>query len=690
MDVVKPAEHPVDPAEHMDPNIPPVGPVSEGWVDGTFVIHRNGDGRLCVRAWRWLGWSGEPSPRPWRHRVHPADLSSVERAVSRAWCAPEERFQVECRLRRGDGGWRRVFLCGTVHGDTIDGFVTDLSRMPLDQTRLREALELLDEHVSLLDADFRPVFLTPGLVRLTGMSPDRLASDTRLRWGHPDDSRALRRMGAQLRRTGEATIRWRMRCADGNWRWMETRGHRLDDTSWESARYLCTSRDVHDGVEATALAQWQANHDPLTDLPNRTYFLERVGQALGRIQPGRTLGILFIDLDGFKQINDTLGHGVGDTLLRAVAGRLQEQVRAGDTVARMGGDEFTILLSRLSSPDEGVAIARRLLAALSKPVRCGGRDLFVTASIGGSFHPTDGATAEILLRHADLAMYQAKRRGNRICLFEPVLDQAARERLRIENLLRGGLERREFELHFQPTLRLSTGEIESFEALLRWRNPSSEAPVAPDRLVAQAERTGLMDALGRWIVDTAASQMGRWSPSFPDPVRVSLNVSAIQLASPEFVPHFLEAMARSGVPAHRWELEIAESATLGKERQAIAPLHTLRDKGVRITLDDFGKGFASLGLLRELPLDAVKIDTSLLDTITVCAQSRAVLRSVIELAHALGLEVVAEGVERPEDRDALQELGCDALQGYLIAPPMPASRVTQFLACHTSDNRRTA
>lgn len=678
---VNSAEQLVDPVGKQGP-VPAWAVLPEDWVDGRFTLFSDGRGVLCPRAWEWLGWAGEPSERPWRHRVHPGDIPTVDRALAAVWNGAEERFQVECRLRRGDGGWRRVFLCGKSHGARIDGFVTDLARMPLTQSRLRETLEMLDEHVSLHDANFRPIYLTPGLLRLAGTRPERAARDTRLEWVHPEDVRVLRRMGARLRRGGEASVRWRLRCADGSWRWLETRGRRLDDAAWEPARYLCTSRDVHDGVQATAQAQWQALHDPLTDLPNRTFFLERVGQALARNRPGGTLGILFIDLDGFKQINDTLGHGIGDTLLRAVAGRLQEQVRSGDIVARMGGDEFTILLGRLSSAEEGVAIARRLLAALSRPVRCGGRDLFVTASIGGSFHPGDGDTAEILLRHADLAMYQAKRRGNRICLFEPALDHAARERLRIENLLRRGLERREFDLHYQPTLRIATGEIESFEALLRWRNPSSEAPVTPDRLVAQAERAGLMDALGQWIVDSAAAQMVRWSPMFPDPVRVSLNVSALQLASPEFVPHFLDAITRSGIPATRWELEIAESATLGKERQAIAPLHALRDRGVRITLDDFGKGFASLGLLRELPLDAVKIDTSLLDTITVCAQSRAVLRSVIELAHALGLEVVAEGVERPEERDALQELGCDALQGYLIAPPMPASKVVGFLESH--------
>ncbi|MFM7320185.1 MAG: putative bifunctional diguanylate cyclase/phosphodiesterase, partial [Armatimonadota bacterium] len=312
---------------------------------------------------------------------------------------------------------------------------------------------------------------------------------------------------------------------------------------------------------------------------------------------------------------------------------------------------------------------------------------FVTASIGGSFHPLDANSAEHLLRHADLAMYQAKQHGNRICLFEPSLHVAAREKMRIEHLLRRGLERNEFELHYQPQVSLATGEVQSIEALLRWRNPVTEEPVSPDKLVAQAERTGLMDQLGRWIVDTGIGQIAAWGDQLPDGVRLSLNLSAVQLASSDFVPGVLASLARANVAPDRIELEITESTALARDIHAVESLKRLRGQGIRIVLDDFGRGFASLALLRELPLDAVKIDAAFLKQIASEPKHRAILRSVIELAHALELGVVAEGVERPDQGDTLRELGCDSVQGYLITPPVPAARVPELLGFA---NRRLA
>jgi len=378
----------------------------------------------------------------------------------------------------------------------------------LNEARLRSLVSLSSDWIWEHDEEGRLTYLSEGASLASGRSlADLLGRRAQEFEGFDCEERMrVRHAQALARHESFRDVVYGARAADGSMRYFSISGEPVSDAQGRFVGYRGVGTDVTLATQASRELSMMARFDALTGLPNRAQFVEELDRVVARSRRSDgQFGLCFIDLDGFKQINDTLGHGIGDTLLRAVAGRLQEQVRSGDIVARMGGDEFTILLGRLSSAEEGVAIARRLLAALSRPVRCGGRDLFVTASIGGSFHPGDGDTAEILLRHADLAMYQAKRRGNRICLFEPALDHAARERLRIENLLRRGLERREFDLHYQPTLRIATGEIESFEALLRWRNPSSEAPVTPDRLVAQAERAGLMDALGQWIVDSAAA-----------------------------------------------------------------------------------------------------------------------------------------------------------------------------------------
>jgi len=649
-----------------------------GWVDGFFEIRADGMGSLSEDARRLLGWPPPAMALPWRSRIHPADVAGAERALARLQTGDVERLSFECRLRTGDGDWKALLLCGNREGDSIKGFVIDLSRLPISQIRFRQTLELLDDFVSLHVDDFRPIYVTPALTRLTGITPETAASAADMSWVHPEDRRHVMQVRAQIRRRGDATLRWRLRCADGGWRWLETRCRQMDDPSWRPARYLCTSRDVHDGVEAATRAQWQARHDPLTDLPNRNYFLERASLAIDRLRPGRVLGILFLDLDGFKQINDTLGHAVGDALLRAAAGRMHDMVRGGDVVARMGGDEFTVLLTRLSSAEEAVGIARRLLATLSKPFSIGDRDLFVTASIGASFYPVDANTAEHLLRQADLAMYQAKRHGNRLCLFEPSLHVAARERMRIEHLVRRGIERKEFELHYQPQVSLATGDIQSIEALLRWRQPSGEESVPPAKLVAHAERIGLMESLGRWVLETGIDQLAAWGAKIPPQVRLSFNLSAVQLGSTDLVRGLTLALDRAGVPPERIELEITESAALTRDTHAVENLKLLRGHGIRIALDDFGRGFASLALLRELPLDTVKIDAAFLGEIASEPKQRAILRSVIELAHALELGVVAEGVERSEQGDTLRELGCDAVQGYLITPPVPATRVPEL------------
>jgi diguanylate cyclase (GGDEF)-like protein len=486
-----------------------------------------------------------------------------------------------------------------------------------------------------------------------------------------------------------STVEYRLRRPNDLWTWLRSRDmvFKRDSKTNLPIQLLGTAEDITAHREAEVAMEWQATHDALTQLPNRTLFQRQVAEAVQEAANGdHDLAILFLDLDGFKHINDTLGHEVGDTLLRVVADRLREAIdkEGHGLIARMGGDEFTVLLSHLDGSDHPRRLADRLLTLFHEPVMLRGHELFVTASIGISVFPYDGQDRETLLRRADVAMYAAKAQGrNTYQMHTEAMNVAAFDRLLLEGSLRHAVEREEVTLHYQPQLDLVTGRIQGVEALLRWRHEKF-GDVPRSRFIPLAEETGLIRPLGEWALREACRQVASWSallnPNDATPLRVAVNLSARQLAQPDIVSRIQSVIRETEIVPSMLELEITETALLFSGGVAAErTLHALNDLGIRLSVDDFGTGYSSLSYLRRFPFNSVKIDPSFVRELTDLPRSQAIIRAVIDLAHALDLSVIAEGVETTMQRDLLRSLGCDAMQGYLFSPAVPADRIDALL-----------
>jgi len=420
-----------------------------------------------------------------------------------------------------------------------------------------------------------------------------------------------------------------------------------------------------------------AFNDSLTGLPNRAFFRQHLDLELKQAERrgGRALALLCVDLDNFKAVNDTLGHPAGDELLRAVAARLGANV--GDAmVARLGGDEFTVILSHRDAHEAAGAIAGRLIAALAEPFEISGHELTAGASVGIAMAPGDAADADTLLKHADLALYQAKDEGGGTYrFFEAEMNARAQARHQLEADLRRAIGQGEFELYFQPLFDLETNRIGSFEALIRWNHPR-RGLVAPDEFIPLAEETGLIVPIGAWVIQEACRQAVKW----PEDVRVAVNVSSVQFRRPGLANVLIQALAASGLDPRRLEVEITESIFLESSEALIAVLHSLRAMGIRIALDDFGTGYSSLSYLQSFPFDKIKIDRSFIQQLLSRAGSTAIVRAITDLARALGMETTAEGVENPEQLAELRLQGCSSVQGYLFSRPVTAAGVIEALA----------
>jgi diguanylate cyclase (GGDEF)-like protein/PAS domain S-box-containing protein len=426
-------------------------------------------------------------------------------------------------------------------------------------------------------------------------------------------------------------------------------------------------------------------HDALTGLPNRLSFVDTLTDALNRAAAsGTPVGILFLDLDHFKLINDSLGHHAGDALLRAVAPRLRAHLRPGDVVARFGGDEFGILIDRLADEGEAIAIADRVASAFSHPFSIEGVEHFVTASIGVAVTRTsdrESVNAELLIRDADAAMYRAKEGGRARCeLFDAEMRAGAMRRLEVERELRHALDRNELTLHYQPVVNLKSGEITGLEALVRWRHPE-RGLLDPAEFVSIAEDSGLILPIGRWVQEQACIQALRWHEERPDerPLDVSVNLSARQVAHRELPGTVEEIVARTGIDPVNLRLEITESVLVDESATAISSLEALNEIGVRLVLDDFGTGYSSLAYLNRFPFHALKIDRSFVDGLGIEQERTAIVEAIVGMAQALSLEFIAEGVESDVQLAELRRLGCDYAQGHLFYPAMPESEVTRLL-----------
>jgi diguanylate cyclase (GGDEF)-like protein len=438
--------------------------------------------------------------------------------------------------------------------------------------------------------------------------------------------------------------------------------------------WLATHEDITERQRAEERVGHMARHDALTDLPNRVLLRERLEHELKRVKRGECLAVLCLDLDQFKGVNDTLGHPIGDELLKLVADRLRGCTREPDTIARLGGDEFAIIMTQMQKANDAAMLSRRIRESIVKPYQIEGHQIVTDISIGISISPIDGTEPDELLKNADMALYGAKADGRGTYrFFELEMDERMKARRDLEMDLRKALTHKEFELYYQPLVNLQTNEITAFEALLRWKHPT-RGTISPADFIPIAEETGLIIPLGEWVLKTACKETVNW----PDHVKVAVNLSPTQLTNRNLVDVVKKALADSGLDACRLQLEITETVLLQNTFATLARLHELRKLGAQIALDDFGTGYSSLSYLRSFPFDKIKIDQSFIQDMSNGTEPLAIVNAVAGLAKCLNMISTAEGVETQQQMDTVQSIGCTEMQGYLFSRARPAKEIGQF------------
>jgi diguanylate cyclase (GGDEF)-like protein/PAS domain S-box-containing protein len=561
--------------------------------------------------------------------------------------------------------------------------VTERRQQDERQRQWAKAFEATRDGVMIADARGRILTVNRAFSEITGYRPEEAIGQGPglLRSGR-HDSRFYRELWRTLNGAGHwgGEIWNRRKNGEVYPEWLTISA--VHDEAGQVVNYVGVFTDMSRAKRDEAELQRLAHCDLLTELPNRRQLHACLAQALAHAQRhGGLTAVLSIDLDGFKTVNDSLGHPVGDELLIRIAERLKGRVRAEDTLGRLGGDEFLVILESLASPDDAATLAQDLLAQIAEPVALsGGREAYVTASIGICVLPDGQAgNATEMLRDADAALYRAKEQGrNRFCFFTQELNAQAVSKLETEAALSRALQRDELLLHYQPKVDAKSGRVSGAEALLRWRRQGKLVP--PGRFIALAERSSLILDIGAWVIDRACRQVRDWSDRGLAVPRIAVNVGARQFAAGDLDRVVREALQRHGVPARLLELELTESMLIDDPQAAVAMLTRLKGIGVTLSLDDFGTGYSSLGYLRQFPIDALKIDKCFVDEIEAGPDGGAIVDAVIALAHRLDLAVVAEGVETPQQRAYLERQGCDQLQGYLVGRPMPAELFEPLMA----------
>jgi len=545
-----------------------------------------------------------------------------------------------------------------------------------------QVFESGNEGMVVTDKDNRIVTVNHAFTRITGFTADEVLgnSPNMFASGHHDKA-FYTAMWEQLRKTGSWCGEIWNRRKDGSVfpEWLNISC--VQDEAGQPNYYIAAFSDITERKEAEAQVHHLAKYDALTNLPNRVLLQDRIGQAIAAAQRADShLALLFIDLDRFKNINDSLGHAVGDQVLCQVGERLTGAVRASDTVSRLGGDEFVVLLPELESPEQAAGVAEKLLHALSSSLHVEDYDLAVTPSIGIAVFPEDGEDGESLLKNADAAMYHAKERGrNNFQFFTQEMNARVSERLAMENDLRQALQRQELILYYQPQYDLESGTLVGCEALVRWQHPE-HGLVSPARFIPVAEETGLILPMGQWVLQEACHQAKSWQDRGLPPISVSVNISAVQFRQTHLATMVQEALKASGLEPRWLELELTESMLMEDGERHTSTLAQLKAMGIRLALDDFGTGYSSLAYLKRFALDKLKIDQSFIRDLPNDAEDAAITTAIIGIAQDLGLQTVAEGVENEAQRQFLAELGCHQMQGFLMARPMPAEALEALLA----------
>lgn len=551
--------------------------------------------------------------------------------------------------------------------------------------RLRErAIEASVNAVVITSAEaplFVIEYVNPAFGRITGYTQEEvLGRSCNFLWGDDDQQSSIREIAATGHEQREGHVKLRCYRKDGSLFWSEIHIAPVRDDDGKVVHFVAVLYDVTETKQYQEELETQANRDSLTGLANRNLLIDRLNQAITSAASfSRTLWVAYLDMDRFKFINDTVGHKAGDRLLKQISGRLQEGMRDTDTIARVGADEFILILQERGDDLLAAELVQRLIDTIAQPLIDDGHEYFLTCSVGIAVYPNDGNDAETLIKHADVAMYRAKELGrNNLQFFTPVMNQRALERLRIEGDLRNALERNEFVLHYQPQVDLSTGRIVGMEALLRWQHREL-GMVSPARFIGLAEETGLIMPIGAWALRTACKQTYEWIRAGFGPLRVAVNLSARQFGQKDLAQSIAATLKETGLNPECLEIELTESLVMTDVERAIGILRNLNDLGVKLSIDDFGTGYSSLSYLKRFPIDVLKIDQSFVRDITVDADDAAIAVAIISLAHSLKLYVIAEGVETAAQLTFLRRNQCDQIQGYYFSRPVPAEDFVQML-----------
>jgi len=661
--------------------------------DIIIVTDQSGKMRYASPAFeRILGW---PSPRfegvSMRAFVHPDDLDWVVGEFPAMIADPSRVLHTLLRGRDSNGGWRffETTITNRLNDPDVRGIVGnlhDITELREAHERFRSAFENAPIGMAMADLEGRILRANSSLGNIVGRHPAELVGVGVDDLTHPEDraSSAAERHHLISTGSGGYHIEKRYLHRDGRDVWVSVSVSCVRDETGEPLYLLGQVEDITERRALRERLAYASIHDALTGLPNRELFMDRLDLALRHAaRDHHQVAVIFLDLDRFKLINDSLGHEAGDQLLAAVARRLEGVMRASDTLARFGGDEFTVLCDQINSEADCLEVANRLVRAMADPLALHTGDVFVTLSLGVALSGA-GQSGGMILRNADIAMYRAKERGpSRIEIYREDEEQTVVSRLRTSNELHRALERHELVLHYQPIVDLHTETMVGMEALVRWQHPT-RGLLAPQEFIPLAEDSGLIVPLGAWILKEACLQTARWQPprasAGQDPARlnIAVNVSASQLSDPGFPRHVTEALDQSGIdPDHLW-LEITESTLMRNADEAVVVLQSFKDLGLHIEIDDFGTGYSSLSYLQRFPAETLKIDRSFVNELDQISENAAIVRAIIGLGESLALSVIAEGVERPAQVSRLQALGCHLAQGYLFGRPLAACSLGEF------------
>ena len=628
--------------------------------------------------------------------THPDDLDADLDQVRRMLVGEIRTYQMEKRYfhKEGQVVWALLSV-SMVHDEEGEPLyfvsqIQDISERKRAEQKIRDAEQryrtLVEQipavtYIDPVDDPDTSLYTSPQIEQMLGYTPQEWQNEKL--WPkclHPDDRERILAADKRFEAGGGEPFReeYRLLAKDGSVVWVREEAVLVRDEAGEPLYWQGVFYDLTERKALEERLHYQAFHDPLTDLPNRQLFMDRLGQALRRTRRWHNqVAVLFMDLDGFKVVNDSLGHEVGDLLLTVVAQRLRRCLRPEDTLARFGGDEFVVLIEALDDPAQAVQVAERITEELRRPFIIEGRDLYVLASIGISLGDARTHDPDDLLREADTAMYRAKDEGGDFRVFNPAMYERAFTRLEVENDLRRAIEQEEFVVHYQPMVDLQTGELWGMEALVRWDHPE-RGLLEPSEFVPVAEQSGLVIPMGEQILREACFRAKEWqeeSPRIPSLV-MSVNLSASQLSHLDLADTVERVLGETGLEGSRLILDVTETVYVKVLAGNTAMLDRLRGLGVRFSIDDFGTGYSSLSYLRRLPADAIKIDQSFVKGLGENVEDTAVVRMIIELAHTLGLEVIAEGVETEEQATLLKEMGCDFAQGYHFSKPLPPEAVS--------------